>query len=143
MSRKMGRKTKAIINKRFVNCVVLRKAGYSGNNLQYEALCDCGQIFFSSGQRFRAGTITSCPDCRGRKKRESKEVELAKRLEKLAKINIVAVKYTLMDPAQTHIKRSANGIHAYFDKSKAQKAARVIGAAVVVPLSEALTIQNT
>ena len=134
--KKTGRKAKNIIKKRFGSCVIQRKAGYLGNNLQYEALCDCGQTFLSSGQQFRSNLITSCPSCRKRKVRQMRD---AARLQRLGNIDGKATKYTLMNPTKDRIIKGRSGIHAYFDKSKARIAARLSGA-VVVPLSEAIIL---
>lgn len=137
---KTGRKAKPIINQRFGNCIVLRKKGYKGNNLQYLCECDCGAEFTVSGQQLRSGITTSCPDCRKRKVRESREIEFQKRLKLLKKLDINAQKLVLMNPAKTKILRGANGMYSYFDKAKARLAAQVLGNAVAVPLSEAIIL---
>jgi hypothetical protein len=130
-----GRKRIKLENVRFGQCVVVERADYIGNNLQYKAKCDCGEFFTSSAQQFRSGLTLMCPKCRKRKTRESREVERLKRIEK---ININAEKYILMNRKKSQIIRGRNGIHSYFSKAKARLAARVIGNAVAVPLNEAI-----
>ncbi len=131
-----GRKRIKLEKKRYGDCVVIERTAYVGNNLQYRCQCDCGEIFTSSAQQLKSGLTLKCPKCR---KRETWD---ARAVNELKKINIHAVKYTLMNTERTSIIQGANGIHSYFCKAKARTAAKVMGA-VVVPLSEARAIQNT